>query len=128
MRPSVPKEGPLFELFSEMLKIAENHALTAEETWELAYDLSDLFNKRGHEAFEVDEEFDTDDSIYPDENDFSDSEHTLSPNTYSYLDTYYPLLDSTSILANFVTHYGGTHSDNFDFDEVYDITSDTDTE
>lgn len=124
VQPSVPSEGPLFELFSETLKIAENHALTAEETWELVNDLFELYNQRGIESFDIDHHPDESGGLYDDPDNPFKSHETLSNRAAQYLDTYYPLLDSTSILANSVTIEGGTHFENFNEEETHSLTSD----
>lgn len=73
---------------------------------------------RGVEPFDIDDHTNELGGTHTDPDNPFQTHEVLTENAVQYLDTYYPLLDSTSILANSVTLDGGSRFEDFNEEEL----------
>lgn len=112
--PQIPTSGPLYELFTEMLKIAENHKLSSEETWELSYDLHQLFKKRSFAISDNNDHMLDEGGSILDPLDQVTGASGSSADFFEYFDRYEPLLDGFSILVTPESESGGVYNPDFE--------------
>jgi hypothetical protein len=105
--PQLPTSGPLYELFSEMLRIAQNHSLTSGEIFELTFELHYLYKMRSYAMSEDNQHTFEEGAIMIDPLDQTIEQRATREEFYEVLDTYEPLLDGFSILVSREAEVGG---------------------
>lgn len=111
--PTIPTSGPLYELFTEMLKIAQSYALTGEELREMSFELYNLFEARAFSVADENQHTIEEGGIMLDPLDQVCADTARRSEFYEYLDHFIPLVDGFSILVTRESEVGGRYGPEF---------------